>query len=221
MVREGQAYSFANGPRSVQGAALVTKLEHRRDEAGYQITASLSGGLNQLEWLVLPSGWLRLSYKYSATGEHDLLGISFDYPEAVVRGAKWLGGGPSRVWKNRRAGTRLGVWESPYKSNVPGRTWDYPHFKGYFADLNWLRLDTREGPITVVSSGPSPGLFFRLFTPEIAGDDLDRYTKAPFPEGDISFLHAIPPIGTKFHEPSELGASGQTNQADGEYSGQL
>jgi hypothetical protein len=221
VVREGREYSFANGPRSVQGAAQLSNLEHRRDERGYLITASLSGGLSQLEWLVLPSGWLSLSYSYSATGEHDFLGISFDYPEALVRGVKWLGAGPSRVWKNRLAGTRLGVWETPFKNNVPGRTWDYPHFKGYFADLNWLRLDTREGPITVVASGAPPRLFFRLFTPEIAGDNLDRYTKVPFPEGDLSILHAIPPIGTKFHDPSELGESGQPNQADGEYTGTL
>ena len=72
-----------------------------------------------------------------------------------------------------------------------------------------------------MASGAPPRLFFRLFTPEIAGDDLDRYTRVPFPEGEISFLHAIPPIGTKFHKPSELGASGQPNQAEGEYSGTL
>ncbi len=219
LVREGREYSLANGPRSLQGSSQVNKFEHRPDERGHLITASLSGGLKQLEWIVLPSGWLRLSYSYSPTGEHDFLGISFDYPEALVRGVKWLGSGPYRVWKNRQAGTRLGVWENPYKNNVPGRTWDFPEFKGYFANLHWLRLDTQEGPVTVVSA--TPNLYFRLFTPEIAGEGLDRHTEVPFPEGDISFLHAIPPIGTKFHKPSELGASGQPNQANGEYTATL
>lgn len=30
-----------------------------------------------------------------------------------------------------------------------------------------------------------------------------------FPPGDISFLNAILPIGTKFHPPHELGPSAQ------------
>jgi hypothetical protein len=197
----------------------VSSVTHRQDENGYLITADLTGGLQRLQWKVLPSGWIRLSYGYSSTGEHAFLGVTFDYPEALVRGVRWLGSGPSRVWKNRLAGTRLGIWERPYKNNVPGRTWDYPHFKGYFSDLVWLKLETQEGPITIVSE--TPGLFFRLFTPEIAGDGLDRHTEVPFPEGDISFLHAIPPIGTKFHPPSELGPSGQPNEAEGEYSATL
>jgi hypothetical protein len=39
----------------------------------------------------------------------------------------------------------------------------------------------------------------------------------PFPAGDISFLDAIPPIGTKFDPPANLGPESQPNIAAGDY----
>jgi hypothetical protein len=44
-----------------------------------------------------------------------------------------------------------------------------------------------------------------------------RFTAPPFPAGDISFLDAIPAIGTKFDPASNLGPESQQNIAAGSY----
>jgi hypothetical protein len=56
-------------------------------------------------------------------------------------------------------------------------------------------------------------VFMRWFTPaQPEGRSFDpRFTRAPFPEGDISFLHAIAPIGTKFLPAASHGPAGQLN----------
>ena len=99
--------------------------------------------------------------------------------------------GPYRVWKNRTKGTTFDVWQKAYNSTETGVSWDYPEFKGYHDDLYWAVIQSRQKDFVVAT--PTQGLFLRLFTPrfENAGS-----ASAPFPPGDISFLHAIPPIGT-------------------------
>ena len=69
----------------------------------------------------------------------------------------------------------------------------YPEFKGYYGEVSWMELNTVEGKFYIASK--DSGLFVRLF--DFYG--LSSATK-PFPElpsGDISFLDAIPPMGTK------------------------
>ncbi len=58
-------------------------------------------------------------------------------------------------------------------------------------------------------------LFLRLFTPRWGPDP--RSATAPFPAGDISFLDAIPAIGTKFDQAANLGPESQRSVATGEY----
>ncbi|WP_179850902.1 hypothetical protein [Streptomyces sp. TLI_55] len=43
------------------------------------------------------------------------------------------------------------------------------------------------------------------------------HTAPPFPKGDLSFLDAIPAIGTKFDPPAALGPSGAPTTATGDY----
>jgi hypothetical protein len=52
-----------------------------------------------------------LDYAYSLDGSVQYHGITFDHPEAALRGVRWLGEGPHRVWKKPPAGTWLGVHE--------------------------------------------------------------------------------------------------------------
>ncbi len=73
-------------------------------------------------------------------------------------------------------------------------------------------LDTRELPITVVSD--TEDLFLRVLTPHYGVDPT--FTAVAFPEGDISFLHAIAPIGTKFDGPETLGPESQMNVSVGD-----
>ena len=86
-------------------------------------------------------------------------------------------------------------WANAANDTVTGESWEYPEFRGFFGDLYWAVIGTRTQPITVVAD--TPGLYLRMLTPRAPKDP--RFTAVAFPEGDISFMHAIPPIGTKFH----------------------
>ena len=92
--------------------------------------------------------------------------------------------------------------------------WVYPEFKGYFANVRWLQLDTPAGPITAVTGGEHS--FVQVLQPGSPDKELAGNTIAPFPAGDISFLRDIAPIGNKFHTAAETGPQGQLNPGAGE-----
>jgi hypothetical protein len=49
----------------------------------------------------------------------------------------------------------------------------------------------------------------------------NRGAKVPYPELQISFLHAIPAIGTKFKRARDLGPQSDFNRLQGTYRGRL
>ena len=165
-------------------------------------------------WRLHPDGLLEFesSPNLISLRDVDFLGVSFRYPEEKVQAMQWLGNGPYRVWKNRIHGTNFGVWEKEFNNTVTGESFDqliYPEFKGYHANVNWLRLETTESPFSILVE--TPNLFAQIFTPgtpkKVAGG-----TMPPFPDGDISFLYEIPAIGTKFKQSTALGPTGQKGQ---------
>ncbi|MEM1094226.1 MAG: glycoside hydrolase family 2 TIM barrel-domain containing protein [Bacteroidota bacterium] len=217
---DGQPISLANGPRLVADSSYtLTDIALHTDGGNPTVEATYEGDLRTVRWTMHPGGWLELAYQYGHGGEQDFIGITFDYPEAKVTSAMWLGRGPYRVWKNRTKGQRLGVHTKAYNDAVTGLTWDYPEFKGYHADLYWATLETEEAPITIAAD--TPGLYLRLFTPRQPGapgsPSEPRFTQAPFPAGDLSILHAIPAIGTKFRPAERTGPSGRANQTNRHY----
>ena len=159
---------------------------------------------------------MSLEYEYSLKGEYPFAGISFNYPESDIIGARWFGKGPSRVWKNRLYGVSYDVWESHYNDTWTGQApWIYPEFKGYFANVGWLELNTAEGKFLMVSK--EDNLFVRLF-------DFYALSGAKphpgLPAGDISMLDCIPPTGTKMatrvdSNASVLGPESELNKLDG------
>lgn len=172
---------------------------------------------DKLTWTIYGSGWLKLDYTYTLHDSVDYMGVSFDYPENRMYSKKWLGKGPYRVWKNRLKGPTIDVWQNTYKNFKVNTKWDYPEFVGYFADFSWVVFDTKDGYITILTDDND--LFLRLYSQE--DGDKPRHTAMIWPEGDISFLHAIPAIGTKFHKAEVLGPQSQKFIADGSYSGTL
>ena len=156
-----------------------------------------------------PSGWLKMEIDYFAPDyEYNLLGINFSYPEKLVKGIRWMGNGPYRVWKNRMQGVTMGVWDKAYNNTITGQgECIYPEFKGYFSGFYWMRMETTEQPFTVVCANGD--VYLRLFTP---ADPVKTYNTAPaFPGGNISFMQGIPGIGTKSQKPEKLGPSGEKN----------
>ena len=60
---------------------------------------------------------------------HYMQGITFDYPEEEIQSIRRLGDGPFRVWRNRKKGTTLAVWEDDYNNTItgdPATHYDYP-----------------------------------------------------------------------------------------------
>ncbi len=172
-------------------------------------------GSQRFRWTLTGSGELRLDYSYLVDGEVIYHGITFDHPEENLESVKWLGEGPYRVWQNRLPGTWLGVHETARSDIQPGESWTFPEFQGFFAGLRWARFDTVSGHLTVTSA--DPGTYLRIGTPRIS----HPFTTVAFPEGDVSFLGAIPAIGSKFITPGKSGPASQPVKVGGEQAGSL
>jgi hypothetical protein len=158
---------------------------------------------------------VQLDYEYTLEGDHDLFGVSFDYPESKMRSMRLLAEGPFRVWKNRLKGGLFDVWSNNYKNDTPGVTWDFPEFKGYYSNWRWVVFTTDEGEITMVNE--TPELFLGVYRPN--DGPAPANTKLNVPDTGIALLHGIPAIGTKFNKPEVLGPESRKNQASGTYRG--
>jgi len=189
----GDKMSFGGAPALVAGHAVFAALKHFRENDGYVIELDYEGDLKYARWKMFNGGWISLEYEYSLNGSYPFAGISFSYPENYVLGAKWLGKGPCRVWKNRLPGAIENVWQNMNNNTQTGSApWIFPEFKGYYADITWMEMNTVEGKFLMASK--DSGVYVRLF--DFYG--LSGVRPAPdLPPGNISFLDAIPPIGTK------------------------
>lgn len=218
--RRGKAFSLTNGPVTTTADSTLKAISYREEGNSLVVEVNFDGGLRTVTWQFAPNGWVTCTYCYEAHGPHDYFGVTFDYPEKLVRSKKWLGDGPFRVWKNRRQGVSLNVWENPYNNTITGYAgWEYPEFKGCFANVRWLQLDTSEGLITIVPADPAK--FVQVLTPEFPPGELEGETKVNLPQCGIALLDAIPPVGSKFKTAATTGPNGQPNIASGTYSGSV
>lgn len=175
------------------------------------LEAKGGNGIANARWTMHANGTLQLDYRYALNGEFTYHGITFDHPEKAMKSVRWLGEGPFRSWQNRLRGTTLGVYDSA-RSDKP---WMYPEFQGFFAGLRWARFDTTAGDLTVTT--PTPGIYLRVGTPL----SNHQHTSVEFPAGELSFMHAIPAMGSKFLFAKQIGPSAQPTVASGEYAGRV
>lgn len=203
--------SLTGGPVPVGVESTVTDVEWYMNENGdFHLEITTDNYPQKMIWSLFKTGLLKLECSSPVAGSNlDYIGVSFNYPEKLVTGVKWMGRGPYRVWKNRIKGNNIGLWEKQYNNTVTGETFSnlvYPEFKGYHGNLYWATLETAESDFTMITE--THNLYLRLFTP-----DPPKYVvggiNPPFPKGDISFLHEIPAIGTKFKEADILGPGSQ------------
>ena len=145
----------------------------------------LHGSINTVTWRFLADGGVYMNVDYYFNGVVDLMGICFDYPETMMKSKQWVGKGPYRVWQNRQEGPQYGLWKNDYNDPIPGESWDYPEFKGYFSNVNWMKLNT---------SAPRDGRDHILYT---------------LPETGISILKAIPAVRNKVNTTDLNGPSAQ------------
>ncbi|HKJ42696.1 MAG TPA: glycoside hydrolase family 2 TIM barrel-domain containing protein [Sunxiuqinia sp.] len=211
----GLSLPISNGPVLVTGKSELLDVRQHAGSNFHALEFSFRGDLKNIIWTMYDSGWLQLDYEYHVEGKQYFTGVSFDFPESDIIGARWLGDGPANVWKNRLQGGKLDVWERMYNNVLPGdNDWQYPQFKGYYADVSWMEFNTVYGKFTMVAK--EDNLFVRLF--HFYG--LSGPTNYPIsPKGDISFLDNIPPIGTKLavgisNDTWKLGPEGELNVMD-------
>ncbi len=166
----------------------------------------LHGSVNTVTWHFLADGRVYLNVDYYFNGVVDLMGICFDYPETMLKSKQWVGNGPYRVWQNRMEGSQYGFWHNDYNDPIPGESWEYPEFKGYFANVDWMKLNTSEGTIGIL---PSPVMqqraYIGVYTPRDGRDHL----LYELPETGISILNVIPAVRNKVNTTDLNGPSAQ------------
>jgi hypothetical protein len=178
------------------------------------IEAEGAGGLDRTRWTMRRDGSLKLDYSYRLSGDYIYHGVTFDQPQDKLISMMRLADGPSRVWQNRLRGTGLMVTETPNHVDGP-EAYGYPEFQGYFANLRWVKFNAAAGPLVVTSGAPN--VYLRVGTPRLSHGS----TSADFPAGDLSFLAAIPAIGSKVIPAEYSGPSSLPANANGTYTGSL
>ena len=148
-----------------------------------------------------------MNVDYYFNGVVDLMGICFDYPETMVKSKQWVGKGPHRVWQNRQEGPQYGLWQNDYNDPIPGESFEYPEFKGYFSNVAWMKLNTSEGAIGIETMNDKIG----VYTPRDGRDHI-LYT---LPETGISILKAIPGVRNKVNTTDLNGPSAQPHWSKG------
>ena len=179
-----------------QGAFSGFDLQNGVLTARYQ-----HGSLNTVKWSFSSNGDVTVMADYYFNGVVDLMGICFDYPESQVKSKQWVGSGPYRVWQNRLQGPQYGYWQTAYNDPIPGETFEYPEFKGYFADVTWMQLETTEGKIGILL----PSDYVGVYTPRDGRDHI-LYT---LPQTGIAILKAIPAVRNKVNTTDLNGPSAQ------------
>ncbi|TKG94052.1 glycoside hydrolase family 2 [Puteibacter caeruleilacunae] len=210
VTKSGKTIPFNGGP-ATGNQLKVKNIRHQQIEEGYEVVYTFEDIYREVKWTIHNNGRLELNYLMKLkNGRYDLIGINFNYPEDEVKKARWMGDGPYRVWKNRMKGPQFGLWEKAYNNTITGIDWQYPEFKGYHSNICWTTIYGENNQVTIYTG--IDNTFLRLYTPEFP--ENARKAHAPFPEGDISFMHGIPAIGTKFQPAENLGSQGMKNVID-------
>jgi beta-galactosidase/beta-glucuronidase len=197
-------------------AAVFTGFDVKTSGNNLIVTANYKlGNLDKAQWTISPDGTLTLDYSYNFSAVVDLVGVKFDYPEEKMQHKRWLGAGPYRVWQNRIQGTVYDVWENDYNDPIPGESFTYPEFKGYFANVSWMNLKTSEGEISITNE--TPASYVGVYEPRDGRDKL-LYT---LPKSGISILHVIPAVRNKVNSTDLNGPSAQPKWVDGTYNGRI
>ena len=157
------------------------------------------GSIEKVTWCFQADGGVYMNLDYYFNGVVDLMGICFDYPEQLVKSKQWVGKGPYRVWQNRMEGPQYGYWQNDYNDPIPGETFEYPEFKGYFTDVRWMKLKTTEGALGVELINGKVG----VFTPRDGRDQL-LYN---LPQTGLSILKVIPAVRNKVNTTDLNGPS--------------
>jgi hypothetical protein len=201
--RRGRSYM----PRTAEPQRAVS-LTARTTGGEVVVEARYEGALRRIRWTFDRTDAVRMDYEFAFDGDVDVLGVGFATPGAGIVSKRWVGHGPYRAYRNRLEGTTFDLHEVAYNDPVPGQSFIYPEFKGYFRDWRWLELETDRGTLTVENASSIP--FFGINCPRDGEPPMQQ-----FPETGLAFLHVIPAIGNKFDTPDQLGPQSKTPTVSG------
>jgi hypothetical protein len=203
------------GPFLTRGTVKATAVQV--EEADGRATVSVTYGpdshLKELSWTIAGNGWATLRYRANSGGSARFYGIDFTFPLTTAK--KWhrFGLGPHRVWKNRLPGGTYGFWSNANKTLDPRVRWDHPAFNGFFADVVWAAYDTAAGQLEwAVEDAP----YFRNGNAHV-GEFFKSYNGIEFPKHQISILHAIPSIPSKWSGYANSGTGIPHNRVENPY----
>ena len=198
-----EAAQFVGFQKEESGDSLVVTAQYRL------------GNIDKARWAFAPDGSVNLQYTYNFSGVVDMMGIAFDYPETKVKSKSWVGSGPYRVYQNRIKGTKYGFWQNDYNDPIPGESFTYPEFKGYFDNVDWMNIETAEGTICLKNN--TPNVYIGVYQPR-DGRDRQLWT---FPETGISVLNVIAPARNKVNSTDLCGPQSQAKWVDGPVNGNI
>lgn len=205
----GKTVPLYQGPAMASGKSKVKSFDSKwNPEKGcYELTWKGAASLRNQRTEVFPDGRIYFDVAYQLEGSHPFAGVTFDWKPENIDSVEWVGRGPYRVWQNRRRGVNFGYWKKAWNQTQTGLSWNYPEWAGYHEDVRWCRFQTSAGNLLLVLE--EPDLFVRWGTAKWPEKAWGHAHKPPFPPGDLSILHSIPPIGNKFHPAEATGPQGQ------------
>ncbi|MDR0711977.1 MAG: DUF4981 domain-containing protein [Prevotellaceae bacterium] len=176
------------------------------------VEATYLGALRRALWRIPPDENIKVEYEYEYDGVVELMGVAFDYPESKVKSMRMLAKGPYRVWQNRLHGATLDVWSNEYNDPVPGETFTYPEFKGYYSGWHWVTLQTSEGSITLGNGNRAfDEAYLGIYTPRDGRDEL----LYQLPQTGLAVLDVIPAVRNKVNATDLIGPSSQAQRVSG------
>jgi len=201
--------------KDISGISMLKDFKVEKDHNKIIIRSEYSGNLCSAVWTISSEETICLDYEYRYDGVVELIGIKFDYPENQMLSKRWFGKGPYRVWQNRLQGPTLDVWKTEYNDPIPGESFTYPEFKGYFSEWSWVDFTTTEGDFRMFNA--NPGSYLGVYTPR-DGRDAILYT---LPESGISVLDIIPAVRNKVNSTDLIGPSSQAKWVSGVHKGKI
>jgi hypothetical protein len=199
----------------ISGNSRLTDLEVEEQEDKILFKTQYFGNLNSVCWTITDREEITVDYEYQYEGVVELAGICFDYPEDNMQGMRLLGKGPYRSWQNRMHGTLFDVWDKEYNDPIPGESFIYPEFKGYYNDWKWVDFQTAQAQLWLGNG--TPGSFLGVYTPRDGRDAL-LYT---IPQSGIAVLDVIPGVRNKVNSTDLVGPSSQAKWLSGPQKGSL
>ena len=219
--KNNKCIPLANGPILISDKELVfddINIDKNKKIINVKYKYKSGGNAYRFAWSMIDNGNLNLTYDYRPSDKTLMTGITFDFPESDIEKASLFANGPYRVYNNRMKGGSISIWDKKYNDAITGEVWEYPEFKGYYSKFYALRLHCPT-PFEVYNANDDE-LILHLFTPKMQTkyDIKKNYTNPQYPKGNISFMDAIPAVGTKFGKAENYGPQSQMHRFKG-YSG--